>query len=63
MLSVNGEYNLKSDFFLSKNEYSRKFYNFIKSNHIILSVKNNEIELYKQEKFIMYCLFLNSEKK
>ena len=51
MLSANEKYDLKSDFFLSKNEYSRKFYNFIKSNHIIVgSVKNNEIELFKQEK-------------
>ena len=59
MLSANEKYDLKSDFFLSKNEYSRKFYNFIKSNHIIVgSVKNNEIELFKQEK-IYDVLFIS----
>ena len=44
---------------MSKNEYSRKFYEFIKSNHIIVgSVKNNEIELFKQEK-IYDVLFIS----
>ena len=51
MLSINKKYELRADYFLSKNEYSKNFYKFISANHIIAgSVKNNEIMLEEQKK-------------
>jgi len=51
MIKKNLNFDLISDYFLVKNEYSKNFYSFIKSEFIIAgSVKNNEIEIEKQNK-------------
>ena len=51
MIKKNLNFDLISDYFLVKNEHSKNFYSFVKSEFIIAgSVKNNEIEIKKQNK-------------
>lgn len=43
--------NLKSDYFLAKNNYSKNFYNFIESKFMVAgSIKNNEIKVKSHNK-------------